>query len=223
MFRGTISLLAGAILALSLFTAAPSRATPLGITLFDFPDIMSAFIDVTYDAAGDSLIASGTALELDDDGVGPPLAISGGSFDLSASIDDTGTLVGGTLSIGGTVAALGFSSGTLLTGDLLAFGFPDAGGDPLEFLFNPTGGDAAGLFSGLPGGVILTGSSFGGSFTENFDNLIGGHPGTGSGVANTAPVPEPSALALLLAGGGLMRLWRRAGGARRGDPTKASP
>ena len=59
-----------------------------------------------------------------------------------------------------------------------------AGGDPLEFVFDVTGGDAAGLF-GPGGGVILSDANFGGSFAVDWDNLIGGDPGTGAGVADT--------------------------------------
>ena len=46
--------------------------------------------------------------------------------------------------IGGTIGALGYNSGTLLTGTLQAFGFgpsPNA----FDFAFSVTGGDAAGL------------------------------------------------------------------------------
>jgi hypothetical protein len=93
-----------------------------------------------------------------------------------------------------------FNSGTLLTGTLTAFGFPDPGGDPLEFLFNVTGGDAAGLYASAPGGIILSGTGFGGSFNVDFDNLIGGIQGTGSGAADVAPVPLPAAVWLFGAG-----------------------
>ena len=192
-----------ALSALLVFSAS-AQAAPLNLTLNDFPDIVSAFIDVTYDADTDSFSASGFALELDDDGSVPAEAISGGTFDLSAIIDDAGALVGGSLTIGGTVASLGFNSGTLLTGTLTAFGFPDAGGDPLEFLFDVTGGDLAPLYGSLPGGVILSFTDFTGDFTADFDNLINGDPGTGSAVANVAPVPVPAAVWLF--GSGLLGL-----------------
>ena len=180
-----------------------AQAAPLNLTLLDFPDIVSSFIDVTYDGGTQTFVASGFALELDDDGSAPAEAIAGGTFDISASIDNSGTLIGGTLSIGGTVASLGFNSGTLLTGNLTDFGFLNAGGDPLEFLLDVTGGDAAGLYGAVPAGVILSGTGFAGSFVGSFDNLSGG-PGTGSAVADVAPVPLPAAIWLF--GVGLLGL-----------------
>jgi len=200
------SLLTGArrgLLAAGLLLGSVAQAAPLGLTLNDFPDIVSAFIDVTYNATSDTLNANGFAEELDDDGSVPAEAIAGGSFSLTATIDASGALSAGSLSIGGTVASLGFNSGTLLTGTLTAFGFPDAGGDPLEFLFDVTGGDAAALYGGgsIPGGIILSDSGFPGSFDSNFDNLV---DGVGSGVSDTGVVPLPAAVWLF--GSGLLGL-----------------
>ena len=140
------------------------QAAPLNLTLLDTPDIVSDFIDVTYDAAGDSFVATGFARELDDDGSVLPENIVNGTFNLAATIDAAGNLVSGSLTIGGTVASLGFNSGTLLTGDLTAFG------DPLEFLFDVTGGDAAGLYGGVGsvGGVIKDVTGFTGDFVVDF-------------------------------------------------------
>ncbi len=84
------------------------------------------------------MTVSGLALAIDEDGIGSAIDITGGSFDLSANIDSAGNLLGGTVSIGGSVAELGFTSGTLLTGELVNFGFRNDGGDPLEFIFNIT-------------------------------------------------------------------------------------
>ena len=171
------------------------QAAPLNLTLLDTPDIVSDFIDVTYDAAGDSFVATGFARELDDDGSVPAEAIADGTFDLTATIDASGTLSSGSLSIGGTVASLGFNSGTLLTGDLTAFG------DPLEFLFDVTGGDAAGLYGGVGavGGVIMIMdfTGFTGDFGVDFT-------GDGTAVANVAPIPLPAAVWLF--GTGLLAL-----------------
>lgn len=189
---------------------APAGATPLFLTLEQSPDVVSSFLDVTYDPITDILDVTGFAQELDD-GSGPALAIADGTFSLSATIDASGALSGGILAIGGTVASLGFDSGTLLTGDLTAFGFPDAGGGPLEFVFDVTGGDLASLYGDTPGGVILGGNTgFAGSFAVGFDNLMSGIPGTGTGSSNAAPVPEPATGALVgLALAGLGCLGRR--------------
>jgi len=178
---------------LTLAAGSVAQAAPLNLTLLDTPDIVSAFIDVNYDAGSDAFTASGFALELDDDGSIPAEAITDGSFDLAANIDASGVLNGGTFSIGGTVASLGFNSGTLLTGNLTAFGFPDLGGDPLEFLFSVTGGDAAGLYGSI-GGIVLTGGTgFTGDFAFDFS-------GDGTAVADVAPVPLPAAVWLFGAG-----------------------
>lgn len=171
--------------ALFLGMSGLAQAAPLNLTLLPEPDISAAFIDVTYDATADSLTASGFALGL---ATGGSLqSIAGGTFDLVASVFDDGSLLGGTLSIGGTVAGLGFNSGTLLTGDLTAIGFNQAN-DPLEFLFSVTGGDAAGLYSAGLGGIILGNAGFGGNWTGNFSS------NPFAAVADVGVVPVPAAV-----------------------------
>ena len=180
-------------IAVFAFSSA-ANAAPLGLTLLDAPDIFSSFIDVTYDASTDSLSAMGFALELND-GIGVN-DITNGMFTLDAVIDDAGNMSSGSFTIGGTIAALGYVSDTLLTGTLDAFGFAP-GGDPLEFLFTVTGGDAAALYGGS-GGMVLAGTGFSGSWASDFDNLISGIPGTGQGVSDVAAVPIPAAAWLFL-------------------------
>ncbi len=183
--------------------AGAAQASPLNFELLDDPDIAVGFINLSYDASQDELVANGIALEMDNGGVSPE-AILGGTFDLTSAIDASGMLTGGSLSIGGTILSLGFDSGTLLTGDLTAFGFRDTGGDPLEWVFNVTGGDAAGLYAAGPGGVIVTNSGFGGSFDVDFDN-----GGQGVGVANVGVVPLPGTMCLALFGLGMIAAVKR--------------
>ena len=168
------------------------------LAFLDAPDVMAGFTDVTYDAGSNAFLATGFALEFDD-GTGPAGTIFDGSFSITASIDAGGAAGGGTLDIGGLVSGFGLS---LLTGTLLDFGFDDAGGTLLEFLFQVTGGDLAPQYGGVGAavGVILDmgGGGYSGNFLEDFDNLIGGLPGTGAGVADTGRlIPGPSAIALL--------------------------
>jgi hypothetical protein len=172
---------------------------------------MAGFTDVTYDAGSNDFWATGFALEFDD-GTGPAEAIFDGSFSITASIDEAGVPGGGTLDIGGLVTGFGPS---LLTGMLLDFGFDGGGGTLLEFLFEVTGGDLAPQYGGVGAavGVLLDmgGGGYSGNFLEDFDNLLGGLPGTGMGVADTGRViPGPSAIALLVtAAAGRRRRNRR--------------
>jgi hypothetical protein len=188
-----------------LLLTSPAYAS-LDLSLQRSPDVVSGFIDVSYNSMTDLFGASGFAFELNDDGIGIPETIFGGTFGLNANIDGFGVLGNGTIALGGTVPSLGFNSGTLLTGTLNNFGFPTTG-DPLEFVFSVTGGDAAGLFGPGPIGVILSNSGFIGNFTSDFDNRIGQYPG--SAYADVAPVvPLPGSLWLTLAGIGVSLISR---------------
>ncbi len=179
-----------------LFTAAPVLATPLNLTLGDQPDIVSGFISVDYFADSDVLQASGFSFVLD---TGTDNSIFGGTFDLIATVDGSGSLVGGTLTVGGTIPDLGYNSNTLLTGILTGMGFSDSG--LLEFVFDVTGGDAAGLY-GLEGGVLLSQSGFSGDWTSDFSSF-----GLAFADIGRLPVDEPATLLLLTFG--LALLWRR--------------
>ena len=200
-----------AALTACLAAAANARGgEPLDLILLDAPDFVSGFLDVSYDSITELFDASGFALEFDDDDDGLPHGVDDGTFDLAATIGVDGTFLSGSLVIGGTIPALGFNSGTLLTGNVIELGYQPVNGDPMEFLIDLTGGDAAGLYGVDPIGVILAQSGFHGSFATDFDNLIGGLSGTGTGLSDTAPViPLPGTGLLALVGAGLVGLFRR--------------
>jgi hypothetical protein len=178
------------LLVASVALAGPvSAATIPALNLTPgLPDIESSFITVDYVGNSNTgiLTASGFANRLTPPG-SPSGNIAGGFFDINASINENAMTANGSLTIGGTIVSLGFNSGTLLTGSLADFGA--GANDPLEFLFNITGGDAAGLF-GPQAGVILSQSGYSGSFAANFSSgAFLGLSDTFSASVNPVPVP----------------------------------
>ena len=174
--------------------AGLATAGPLNLVLESNPDVVSGFIDVVYNANADLLTLDGFALEIDPDGSGN-VGINNGSFLISLAVDDAGFVSGGSLTMTGDIPSMGLS-GTLLTGTVNDFGFLEAGGDPLEFVFDLSGGLLAPIY-GAQAGVIAGGTMFPGSFAADFDNLIGGIGGTGTATADTGRlVPTPGGIAL---------------------------
>jgi hypothetical protein len=208
MYRPGWLVVLGIVCLACLAAPATVQATPLNLTLAPFPDISSGFITLTYDAGSGAFNATGFAFTLEHDGVPGAEFINSGTFTINALISNAGVLSpGGTLVIGGDVPTLGFPGPTLLSGNLTALGFPDSGGDPLEFLFTVTGGDAAGLYGGIGAvaGIILTQTNFPSTaFTESFTREFA--------VADVAPlaIPEPTSIGLGIACGlGLLFARRR--------------
>ena len=180
------------------------QAAPLNLNLSYYPDIVTGFIEVTYTAADNHLLIDGFATHIWDGVSAEPDEILGDDYNyhISATIDESGNPGGGTLVIEGTIPTWNLDSGTLLTGNLIAFGFQEDGGEPLEFLFEVTGGDLSPQFHYGPLGVILSNiDEFGGSFASDFNNNSGMHGwGYGMAMADTYPNPEPATLFLLAAG-----------------------
>ncbi len=136
------------------------------------PDISSGFITSNYagDSTGGVFSANGFAIQLTTD-IPTNESITGGSFDLTANIQESLGTADGVLSIGGTIGNLGFNSNTLITGTLLQVGGINMA---LNFLFNVTGGDAAALYGGVGStiGVIMNFTGYNGGFNAAFASDI---------------------------------------------------
>jgi len=178
-----------------------SLASPLNL-MQSTPDITSGFITVSYNATSDVLTVTGTALSIDFNGTPPPdNNITSGTFTLTATINSSGMLTSGSLSIAGTIPALGAAS-PLLTANLTAFGFSDSPVTQIfEFTGTTTGGSQAAGMGSQVGTILNLGGGFSGSFASNFAN-------GGFGSADTFRIPTPGA-SLLLGAASLIGLSRR--------------
>ena len=204
-----------------------AHATSLNL-LDGLPDITTQFDGVSYNSLTSTLTITGKATSIQTLASTPACSASGGcfitdnpfignngsfnfNFEILAQVNSSGNLVAGTdtLTVMGAVGSLGGISGTLLQGNITAFGIGNGSGNPYEFLVKDTGGLLDSYFpNGLGGmlGVIVspqTGSSFSTNFTGNFS---AGYTGLGDIGANT---PEPASLLLLLSGGGLLGVLRK--------------
>ena len=218
--RNHLSSIIAVVLVVGLFVS-PASATLLGV-LPGFPSMTYDSNGTTsYNAASDSLalIASPIAIRFTPGGI-PRLVQPTGApaqevLQLNGVITNTGTVGGGILGddllVVGEVDADGDTiidyAGTLLTGEILQFGYEDTGTatDKYDFRFSLTGGALASFFAGQHIGVVVTSenSNFINSFNLDF---IGGAKGALGPIA----VPEPATLSLLLlAGFTLVRTSRR--------------
>jgi hypothetical protein len=136
---------------------------------------------VSYDATADAFSIDATPLTITStSGVG---FFFTGDLDINIQVDASGALVGGVpgddLLLVGDVDVDGDFvvdfSGTLLTGEVLAFGHEDSGGniDLYDFRFSVTGGQLASMFSGKDLGVTTTSENS--SFTGDFNVDFGGN------------------------------------------------
>lgn len=211
------ALMATAALTLALGLASVAKATPLNVPTEEFPDLFITFVDVSYTTGSPGTLSVvpglfGSTVQLDD---GSSLyTLTGPGIGLSANIDSSGVFSGGSFFVDGTNSVLGFNSGTLLTGNLIAFGFPDnlAQSQLFEFLFTVTGGDAANLYlgNGATAYIAFPSEPFNGSFDLSFasNSLFG------TGPVNIL-IPEPSTAVLVGLGFlGLLAAARRAKASR---------
>ncbi len=169
--------------------------TLLGVAPLAAP-LMTFNVDgaVNYDAVSDAFLVDATPISIDSS-VSPFGFFFSGDLDINIEVDSTGTLVGG--SVGDDFALIGDvdlngdfvvdASGSLLTGEILAFGHQDSGGltDNYDFRFQITGGllttgALAADYLGKDIGITATSenSTFTGDFNVNFSGNVKGTVGT---------------------------------------------
>jgi hypothetical protein len=193
------------ILCITLLCGSPAIAALLNLD-FGYPKIYSnLFGSYSYDSTDNTFTAHSDPylIEL---GGGSSAAFNypTASWDLEVEIDESGNFVGGAsgddLTIIGEVTIDGqFYSGTLLTGEISAFGWENSLNDTFEFAFDVTGGALADLYGGIDGlgGINIT------SLAAAFDgDWSSGHSNAFIKV-ETSVVPIPPS-AFLLGSGGLM-------------------
>jgi len=195
--------------AMLLGMSISSQASLAGFDLQDSPDISALALTTNYFSSSEVFEATGFASELTYNGFTYQISSTSNTpeYILEANINDSGVFTAGVSSfieIGGVLSSntsntnnnglpAGYtaSSSSLLSGKLTQFG-SDTG--ILYFLFEVTGGDAAGLFGGFGsiGAIILRGSGFSMDWAESFSRV---DAQSDNGIRAT--VPEPTSIWLL--------------------------
>src|SRR5262245_8762581 len=120
-----------------------------------------------------------------------------GEFHLTATLDSSGMLIGGTLTTFGAIPDIGFPSvSALLTGNLQQFAYTPT---DLEFTFNVIGTSLASLYGGIGAlGDIEISNLSGFNLASNFSGL--GDATADVNPVAAAAVPEPATLLLFATG-----------------------
>lgn len=197
-------------------------AAPLNLNSTHPGDVTTHYTDVQYTLDANPNTGTLTAVGYPDqfDENNQNILFDGGNlFTLSMTVNRaTGAPLGGTVTITGNTDGVPFYGGTLLQGNIVAFGFADpplgtpAAGNIFEFIVQVTGGSLLAPYysSTQTAGIIMNianGSAspaFTGVFTSPF------HNDGNAGFSDTFPtqnIPEPSSV-VLLALGFLPLAWR---------------
>jgi hypothetical protein len=211
-----------ACLAVLLLPTATARASLLGVDI-GFPRIAfssASPIAFNYDSGSELLtVTAAPTLALFSSSEFPAPLSGMVAISIRARMDAGGQLIGGVagddFTLSGTVSrAVGSVTktytGTLLTGEITAFGFLESGAtDQFDFRFAGTGGSLLGLFSPalLAADITSASSSFTGGFAADFSGQANGIVGQD----RTRPVPDAAGTLPLLAMAvaGLLTVVRR--------------
>ncbi|MHB1155376.1 MAG: SdrD B-like domain-containing protein [Phycisphaerales bacterium] len=158
----------------------------------------------TYNAAGQTLTVSATAISFRQDQSLPPFldpTFANGLFDFSVKIDNSGQLIGGVsgddLTISGDITIGGTPySGSLLTGEILDYGYQDNGPNTtsaFEYVFQITGGQLASFYSGKDFDVLLSAEPLA-SLPAGFSGFSSDFTTVAKGTAGATPVLPSASL-----------------------------
>lgn len=191
--------------------AANVSAGLLGLGELLNPDLFSENIVLTYNASTHEFLAVGDASNYTAPDTEQYNIYSGGTFpifslgvfNLSAVVDNTGAISGGTVTITGGLYGSGPAAvapnPVLLTGTLTEMGYQlgdlgTFGTDKFDFRFTVTGGVLASEYGSVAGIILDTQDIAFTDFTGDFES-------SGAGVSDTvalAVIPEPSTSVLVM-------------------------
>ncbi len=175
-FRSRIRTAALTVVA-ALFTTG-AAAGPLNLTLTEPLVSFNGTGELTYDSIRDLLLMEAEPSAIKFEGLPPIFLEDPRGIVVAATIDEAGTLIGGTLLLTGTVDLGGgdIRSGTLLVGKANRFGFEDDGATTaaFDFVFRVTGGQLREFYELV--GVEITSENS--NFVDFTQDSAGGAKGT---------------------------------------------